>query len=58
MRRAGETLPFNNTLGKVEHSFKRVPWTFAPDGVISSGSRIMISSVGTGGHLAVDLGTP
>jgi len=57
MRRAGETLPFNSTLTKVEHSFKKVPWTFSRDGCLRTGDQIMIKSKMTSGHLSVDLGS-
>lgn len=56
MRRAGETLPFNNTLGKVQHSYKVVPWTYSADGVLRSGDSILLRNKKTGGHLAADLG--
>ena len=56
MRRAGATLPFNSTLSKVEHSFKKVPWTFSRDGCLRSGDQICLRSKHTDGHLAVDLG--
>jgi hypothetical protein len=56
MRRAGETLPFNNTLGKVQHSYKVVPWTYSADGVLRSGDSILLRNKKTNGHLAADLG--
>lgn len=56
MRRAGETMPFNNTLSKVQHSYKVVPWTHSADGHLRSGDCIMLRSCKTQGVLAADLG--
>jgi hypothetical protein len=56
-RRANETLPFNTTLNKVEHSFKKVPLTFAQDGLIRNGTQFMMLSSATSGFLAVDVGS-
>ena len=56
MRVAGETLPFNSTLTKVQHSFKKVPWTYSPEGTLRSGDTVMLRSKINEGHLAVDLG--
>jgi len=56
MRRAGETLPFNNTFGKVQHSYKVVPWTYSADGLLHSGDSVLIRNKKVDGHLAADLG--
>ena len=56
MRRAGETLPFNKTFGKVQHSYKVVPWTYSADGFLKSGDSVLIRNKKIDGHLAADLG--
>ena len=56
MRQAGETLPFNSTLTKVTHSYKKVPWTFSADGCLRSGDSVMLESKKVNGFLSVDLG--
>lgn len=56
MRQAGETLPFNSTLTKVTHSYKKVPWTYSDDGFLRSGDSVMLQNKKVNGFLAVDLG--
>jgi hypothetical protein len=56
MRQAGETLPFNSTLTKVSHSYKKVPWTFSRDGCLRSGDSVMIETKKVNSFLSVDLG--
>lgn len=56
MRQTRETMPFNNTLSKVQHSYKVVPWTFSADGLLHSGDSVLIKSKKVNGHLAADLG--
>jgi hypothetical protein len=56
MRQAGKTLPFNSTLTKVTHSYKKVPWTFSADGCLRSGDSVMLESKKVNGFLSVDLG--
>lgn len=47
---------FNKTLSKCEASYKKVPWTFSPDGLLRSGSSVIIQNKKTNGYLVMDIG--
>ena len=54
-RQATGTLPFGDTMSKVEKSYKNVPWTYSPDGVLRSGDSVMIKNKKTAGFLVMNL---
>jgi hypothetical protein len=56
-RRTGQTLNFNTTLSKVEHSAKVVSWTYSPDGLLRSGDSVLIRNKKNNGYLAADIGS-
>lgn len=37
-------LGFHKTLSKVETSYKKVPWSFSPDGILRNNDLVMISN--------------
>lgn len=55
-KRGTESMPFNTTLSKVQHSYQQVPWTHSKDGLLRAGDCIMLRNKKTGGDLVVDLG--
>jgi len=47
---------FGQTLNKVQTSYKNVPWTYSPDGILRSGDSIMFKNKKTDGFLVLNTG--
>jgi hypothetical protein len=56
MKSTAGSMPFNSTLGKVQHSYQVVPWTHAADGLLRAGDSLMLRNKKTAGELVCDLG--
>jgi hypothetical protein len=54
-KEAGNQLPFSKTMTSYETNHKKVPWTYAADGLIRDGDCLMLRNKATTGWLVMDI---
>ena len=54
-KEADNQLPFSKTMTSYQQNYKKVPWTFSPDGCIRDGDNLMIRNKKTEGWLVMDI---